>query len=65
MTQQYISDYFSKNPNNKDNMEAGPSIIGIDDDEMANFDSEHEELEDDVLPVRDSDEFYEVICFLV
>ena len=41
-------------------MEAGPSIIGIDDDEMANFDSEHEELEEDVLPGRDSDEFDEV-----
>ena len=68
MSQQNISNYFSKNPINND---AGPSINAIDDDEMVNFnsefrfDSEHEELEEDVLPGRDFDEFEEVICNLV
>ena len=61
MLQQNISDFFSKNLINK---ERGPSIIAIDSDDMVNFDSEHEELED-VLPKRNSGKSDEVFCFLI
>ena len=50
MLQQNISNYFFKNTANKEASLLQPSIIASDDEELVNFDSEHEEFEVDVLP---------------